>query len=230
VKHRLPARYDRPPASLFAAEISSVLRPDLSILDVGSGRDPALAPGRRPPGTRYVGLDVSGAELARAPAGSYDEVLAADVAERVPGLAGAFDLALSSQAFEHVRHLNRAMANIREYLREGGRLVALLSGRFSVNAVLNGALPAGVAGRLMRLLLDRDPETVFAAYYDRCYASALAELMRPWSEAAVTPLFQGGAYFNFALPARSAYLAYENWAARSGRVNLATHYLIVSKR
>jgi hypothetical protein len=122
------------------------------------------------------------------------------------------------------------MANLRAYLRPGGRMVALLSGRFSINAMLNVLLPRGVAMWLMRRLLGRDPESVFPAYYDSCYATGLAEVMKPWSEVEVTPLFQGGAYFNFALPLRSVYFKYENWACRSSHTNLATHYRIVALR
>jgi hypothetical protein len=82
----------------------------------------------------------------------------------------------------------------------------------------------------MRHLLRRDPESVFPAHYDRCYASALAPLLAGWSESDVRPLFQGGAYLNFALPLRDAYFAYESWACRTGRANLATHYLVVARR
>lgn len=227
---RVPARYDIPPAELFAAEIRSLLRPGLRILDVGSGRRPVLAPAERPPGARYVGLDLSAVELAAAPPGSYDEAIAADVAARETELEGQFDLAVSGQVFEHVRPLHRALVNVHDYLRPGGGMVALLSGRYSINGVLNTLLPAGVAVRLMRRLLHREPGSVFPAYYDSCYESALVKLLAPWSQARVTPLFQGGAYFNFALPLRSAYFVYENWAERSGRANLATHYVIVALR
>ena len=230
MSEHIPARYDRPPADLFAAAINSILRPNSSILDVGSGRRPALAPADRPAGTRYVGLDLSASELALAPHGSYDVTIAADVAERRAGMTQQFDLIVSWQVLEHVQFLERAVSNLRDYLRPGGQMVALLSGRFSVNAVLNQLVPAAAATWLMQRLLRRDPETVFAAHYDRCYAKALGELMRPWSEAEVIPLFQGGAYFNFFLPLRSAYFAYENWAWRSSHDDLATHYLILSRR
>jgi SAM-dependent methyltransferase len=230
VSGRIPARYDTPPAELFEAEIRSVLRPNLRILDVGSGRRPALAPADRPPATYYVGLDLSAVELAAAPSGSYDETVAADLAQRVAGLEGQFDLALSWQVLEHVRPLDRALENVRAYLRPGGRMVALSSGRFSINGILNVLVPSGLAVWLMRRLLGRDPDSVFPAHYDSCYAGALAELLTPWSEAELTPLFQGGAYFNFAPPLRSMYFRYESWAWRSGHANLATHYKIVTVR
>jgi SAM-dependent methyltransferase len=227
---RIPSRYDTPPASLFDASIRSVLGPNLRILDVGSGRRPALASADRPPGTRYVGLDLSAAELAAAPIGSYDETITCDLVERREELESRFDLILSCQVLEHVRPLDRALSNLRAYLRPGGQMIALLSGRFSINGVLNVVIPAWLAAWLMQRLLRRDPETVFPAHYDSCYASALADRLQPWSAAEVVPLFQGGAYFNFALPLRAAYFVYENWAWRSGHANLATHYLVSSRR
>ena len=226
----VPQRYDRHPAQLFDDAVQALLRPGMAILDVGSGRRPALAPATRPAGCRYAGLDVSARELALAPAGSYETHVVADVATPVPQLRGGFDLVLSWQVLEHVADTERALANMRAYLRPGGSLVALLSGRFSAFGILNAALPARLGVVLMQRLLRRDPESVFPAHYDRCHASALTRLLASWPRAEVRPIFQGGAYFNFALPLRSAYLAYENWAWRSGRANLATHYLLVCRR
>ncbi len=227
---RIPARYDRHPADLFAAAVAAQLRPGLDILDVGSGRRPALEPAARPSGSRYAGLDLSAAELERAPAGSYTDVVVSDITVRVPALEGGFDLVLSWQVLEHVRHLDRALENLHAYLRPGGRMIAVLSGRFSAFGLLNAVLPGKLGAALMRRLLRRDPETVFPAYYDGCYAGALSGLLARWSSAAITPLFQGGSYFNFSPRLRAAYFVYEDWACGSGRANLATHYLIVARR
>ena len=226
----VPARYDRHPSELFAEAVHANLRPGLDILDVGSGRRPALEPAARPAGSRYAGLDISATELELAPSGSYSDHVVADITEPVPALRGQFDLIVSWQVLEHVRHTDRALANLHDYLRPGGRLVAILSGRFSIFGMLNTVVPARTGVWLMQHLLRRDPESVFPAHYDRCSASALTRVLRGWSEAEVRPIYQGGSYFNFCLPLRSAYFGYENWAERSGRANLATHYLIVSER
>ena len=226
----IPERYDRHPTTLFADAIRTELRAGMSILDVGSGRRPALAPDARPPDCAYAGLDVSRAELELAPPGSYGEHVVADVTAPVPALRERFDLVVSLQVLEHVPDTARALANMREYLVPGGRLVALLSGRFSVFGVINSAIPARLGVLLMKHLLRRDPDSVFPAYYDCCHAAALHELLAPWRRADVIPIYQGGAYFNFALPLRAAYFTYENWAARGGHANLATHYLLVCER
>ncbi len=226
----VPARYDRHPSELFADAVRSQLRPGMAILDVGSGRRPALAPPARPPDCEYAGLDVSARELELAPAGSYATHVVADVTTPVALLRDRFDLIVSWQVLEHVSDTDRALANMRGYLRPGGRLVALLSGRFSAFGMLNAALPPRLGVVLMRRLLRRDPDSVFAAHYDRCHATALRDALTPWTRADVVPLFQGGAYFNFSRRLRAAYFVYEDWAWRSGRANLATHYLLVCER
>ena len=226
----IPERYDRHPSTLFADAVRAELRAGISILDVGSGRRPALAPDARPPGCVYAGLDVSRAELELAPPGSYGEHVVADVTAPVAALRERFDLIVSWQVLEHVPDTARALANMREYLVPGGRLVALLSGRFSVFGVVNSVIPARLGVLLMKHLLRRDPDSVFPAHYDCCHAGALHELLAPWRHAEVIPIYQGGAYFNFALPLRAAYFTYENWAARGGHANLATHYLLVCER
>jgi len=227
---RIPPRYDYHPADQFADAIRARLRPEIDILDVGSGRRPAIPRAARPAGCRYVGLDISAAELARASAGSYSETVVADVSAALPELTGRFDLLVSWQVLEHVANLEHALANMHSYLRPGGALVAVLSGRLSLFGVVNRLVPGPLATWTLRTLLGRDPETVYTAYYDRCDHRGLTELLASWRIARVTPIYQGGAYFNFSKPIRAAYLSYENWAVNSGRANLATHYLVVAER
>jgi hypothetical protein len=78
----------------------------------------------------------------------------------------------------------------------------------------------------MQRFLGRDPESVFPAWYDRCYYSALARMAEHWSAWEVVPRYRGTGYLSFAPVLQRAYLVYENWAERSGHPNLATHYLV----
>ena len=163
----IPPRYDRHPAQLFDDAVQGLLRPGMAILDVGSGRRPARPPPARPPDCRYAGLDVSARELALAPPGSYETHVVADVATPVQTLRGGFDLVLSWQVLEHVVDTERALANMHAYLRPGGSLVALLSGRFSAFGILNAALPAQLGVELGRRLERRGPASVDPAHNDR---------------------------------------------------------------
>lgn len=184
----------------------------------------------RPPGCVYVGLDLSAHELARAPAGSYDETVVSDVTARQPHLRDSFDLIVSWQVLEHVRPLDATLDALRSYLRPGGHLVAFLSGRFSVFGVANLILPTRAGARIVAALMRRDADTVFPAYYDRCYAKALSRMLEPWSTARVEAHWGAAVYFDRVPPLQRAYVAYEDWARRTARDNLATHYLLSARR
>jgi SAM-dependent methyltransferase len=225
-----PQRYQEPWLEPFTSRCLAGLDPGAHILDIGGGRRPSLAPADRPPGCRYVGFDASAQQLALAGPGAYDELRVGSATEHVPGFEGAFDLVTSWQTLEHVRPVEAALANARSYLRVGGRFVALVSGTFAVFAIAGRLVPHSVARAVMKRLLDREPETVFPAHYNRCWHGTLVKLLEPWSHAEVIPLYRAGGYFAFSDTLARAYLAYENWAEGRQLRNLATHYLIDAVR
>ena len=226
----LPERYDDFWLAPFHAEIERHLRPGVRVLDVGSGAEPTIPPAKRPEGTRYVGLDIARAELDRAPSGSYDETIVADLTQRVPGLDESFDLVVSFQVLEHIRPLDEALANMRRYLEPGGAMVSRLSGGRSVSALLNRAVPHAAAVWLETKFRERDPQSIFPAHYDRCTSSELREMLGSWSEVRVIPQHTGALYFGFIPPLQALYLGYEEWAWRNRRNDVAVYYIVTARR
>lgn len=223
----LPERYAEDWLSLFHNAVAPCLFAGMSILDVGSGRTPTLDPGARPAGCRYVGLDLSASELEAAGPGAYDDVLVGDIADPdLPLPADEYDLALSWQVLEHVTSLEASLSNIRRSLAPGAHFVAQLSGGRSAVALANRVVPGSIAKPAMARLLGRDPHSVFEAPYDRCTFDDLNVMLSDWTQATITPRFRSAAYFGFLPPAQWVYLKYEDWTLRTGRRNLATHYLI----
>lgn len=228
----LPARYQTPWREPYEAAIAVRLKPDNSVLDIGSGRNPSIDKEMRPSGVTYVGLDLSAGELAAADPGAYDEAVVSDITQPVPDLQGRFDLAVSWQVLEHVRPLDHAIENIATYLRPGGTLVALFSGTWSAFGVANKLIPDRVGSELVGRVMRRknSDRPVFPAHYDRCYDSALRRLFADWGAVRIEPYFRGATYFHFAPPLQRLYLAYENLISRRPMPNLATHYLVVATR
>jgi SAM-dependent methyltransferase len=229
-----PDRYRRRPDAGpegFHRRVAEALAPGCAVLDLGSGSQPTVAPDARPAGCVYVGLDVSAAELRRAPAGSYDETVVSDAALRRAELEGRFDLAISLFALEHVEDLERTLANTAAYLRRGGRFLAYLSGRNSAASALNRALPAPLSATLVERLTGRDRETIHRARYDRCTYRQLRELLGDrWTEREVVACYWGEKYFRFSRPLHAAYCVYEEAVSSADRRQLATHYLIGAVR
>jgi SAM-dependent methyltransferase len=228
----LPERYRRPWRGGFDAAIDERLGPGISILDIGSGRHPAIAPADRPPDCSYCGLDISLSELDEAGPGAYDEKVEADVAVRRADLCDRFDLAVSWQVLEHVADIEATIDNVHAYLRPGGRFVALFSGGRSLFGLINRALPDRIGSKIVDRTMKRTEQNipVFPAHYDRCIASRLNPMFAAWAAYELTPLYNGASYFDFLPPLRSLYLAYENSIERRGAVDLATHYLVVADR
>jgi SAM-dependent methyltransferase len=177
-----------------------------------------------------VGLDISETELALAPAGAYDEKVVADISQHSPELDDRFDVIVSWQVFEHVESLRPAVANLRRYLRPGGRLVAMLSGRFAAFAVAGRLLPNTVGSRVASRILRVKEDDVFPTRYDQCYSSALERLFADWSSLKLEPQYRGAVYFRGLGPLLPAYVTYESWAERASKANLATHYIVQAKR
>lgn len=215
----------------FRARLEAELRPAVRILDVGGGAQPSLSPDRRPEDCEYVGMDISSEELRKAPPGSYDEQLAADVVQFQPQLEGRFDLVVSWFVLEHVAPLDVALDNMRRYLKPGGVLIAQLAGGRSPSGLINRVVPHSLAKTILKNLLAEDPERVFPAHYDRCWQSALVPMMESnWDDVEVTPLHTGAGYLRFSRLLTGIFIAYEEWAYRGDREDLATYYLIVARR
>jgi len=227
----LPPRYREGWREQFDEIIRRQLRPGITVLDVGSGRNPTILPADRPANVTYVGMDLSADELRFAGQGAYDERVVADLATRIPSLVNTADLAVSWQVLEHVKPLNVALDNVYAYLKPGGTFVAMLSGDRSVFGLVNRALPNAIGKRLVTRSMRRDETSpVFPAHYDRCHETALQVMLSKWSEVEIRALFRGANYFYFSTLLTRAYLGYENAVERAARKNFATHYLVVAKR
>jgi len=231
-KVELPSRYHTRWQDPFEDNIRVRLRGGMTVLDVGSGRKPTLAPTERPANTTYLGLDLSGEELQMAGPGAYDELIVADVTSRVPELVGSVDLAVSWQVLEHVKPLGAALDNLHAYLKPKGALISLFSGRWSAFGVVNRLIPNAIGSRLVERTMNRREinRPVFPAHYDRCTYSALDKMTAEWSDVEIRALFRAATYFRFSRLLTRTYLAYENAVSRAGLSDLATHYLLIAQR
>ena len=227
----LRTRYDRNEHARYVNACLEHLVPEAAVLDVGAGRRPVI-PTEVIKKTYYVALDVDEEELAAAPEGLYKESVVDSVETYHPELEERFDLVTSFYVFEHVQSLTRALENCRRYLHEGGIMVTQFSGRYSYFALANQAIPHGVTKTLGRVLAGRDPHTIFPAFYDKCWYSALEELLKDWSQVSIEPLYTGAGYLGrmpFRL-VRPLYLLYEDWTVREDKRNLASHYLVKARK
>src|SRR5258706_107565 len=84
------------------------LKPGMSIVDIGGGKHPFVPLERkRELRLAVTGVDISAAELAAAPAGSYDRTVVSDCASMDEVSDESIDLVYSRTVAEHVRNPGR---------------------------------------------------------------------------------------------------------------------------
>ena len=224
----LPSRYHEPWVAPFLDRLTGALRPGVRVLDVGSGARPTIPRDLRPERCVYVGLDISPDELRRAEVGDYDEILVGDICTRLHATEGRFDLVLSWQVLEHVPSMRDALATQHAALVPGGRMIAMLSGGWSMHALGARIVPYRMSTWLQQHLLGTPPEDKFPTRYDACTSRALRRLLADggWASWEIVPRYRAGIYLSFSRPLQRVYVAYESWAVRGAKANLATHYIV----
>lgn len=225
---RLPARYGYRMQDVFLERLRPLLVPGVSILDVGAGRSPTLAPADRPADCRYLGLDISGAELDAAGPDAYDGAYVHDIVDPLDGLTD-LDVIISWQVLEHVSSLPHALANLHRLLRPGGTLLAQLSGSFAAFALAARVIPHRLRVKAMARYLGHAEEQKFPTHFDHCHARALRRLLSDWDSSELVPFYRGAPYFSFSRPLQRLYLGYENFIESRSVNDLATHYLIIAR-
>lgn len=158
--------------------LPSLLKPGQRVLDVGGGKHPAIPlQTKQELGLRVVGLDISEAELAQAPAGAYDAIVVGDIA--AVSIPGKYDLVFSRTVFEHVADTQAAVANLASVLVPGGVTAHVMPCRNAPFAILNRSLGNGMARRLLFAIHPHKQENSgFRAYYRECTPARLSRIFR----------------------------------------------------
>lgn len=217
---------------LYEQRLEEAMRKEtpLVVVDAGAGKESRFVR-RRDPGSaaRVVGLDVSEDELALN--GDVDEKLVVDAAAGLPFEDGSVDILTSNALLEHLPDVEAFVAHSARVLRPGGRWLHLFTSKFAPFAIVNQLLPPAVAGRILDVLFpqQREDGTIgFRGHYDRCYASALRELLEAhgFDVVAIHPSYSQSYYFNFLVPLFLLSATYEEVVARLGATNLAAYLLV----
>jgi SAM-dependent methyltransferase len=179
------------------------IRPGIVIYDIGGGKQPFLsAQAKSDLKARVIGLDVSAAELALAPSGSYDATIVADIQD-FRGTEKA-DLAICQAVLEHIPRVDAALAAISTLLKPGGYAVVFVPCENAAFAILNRILPENLKRRILFSAFPEARESQgFRSYYDHCTPSALTRLAAAHGLTAVElKTYYSSGYFRAFFPAQ----------------------------
>ncbi len=177
------------------------LFPEAVVYDFGGGKHPLISRDIKTRlGLRVIGVDISAAELAAAPAGCYDRTDCADVLTYSG--SGAADVVVCQALLEHVRDVEQALGSIAATLKPGGVGLVFVPSRNAAFARLNMVLPQGLKRAVLHGLFPGSREKQgFPAFYDRCTPAAMSgAATRQGLEVAERKLYFQSKYFSFFLP------------------------------
>lgn len=236
-ENRLPARFKRHIQTLYKYKAAELInrRPGQVVLDIGGGKECPFLPFLDAPRHHLIiALDVSAEELRRNR--QLENKIVADAASHgFPFREGSADLVVSRSVVEHIRDNVMFFANCASVLRPGGTMVHAFPGRFAPFALINQLLPNQLARRLVGYLHPdwREEDNYgFPAFYDRCYFSALQNLLdrNGFNNCRYDFLYYQSVYFNFLFPLYLLMLAYDLIAWTLRIRNLASGVVVTAER
>lgn len=114
-------------AMYYARKLGGVLREGAMVLDLGCGTGVSLDLFREAaPGARWIGVDIEHSPEVDARTRDDGEFRTFD-GVNIPADSGSIDLIYSRQVFEHVRHPEPLLSDIRRVLKPGGSFVGSTS-------------------------------------------------------------------------------------------------------
>ena len=177
------------------------LKPNLRVYDVGGGKNPYLGlDDKQRLNAHVIGFDIDQGELERAPDGTYDGVVCADISS-YRGNQEA-DVVICQALLEHVRDVESAFAAISSCLKPGGQALLFVPSRNAVFARLNILLPQGLKKALLHTVFPNTRrDQGFPAYYDNCTPNDFKRMAAANNLSLVEArYFYKSSYFSFLFP------------------------------
>jgi SAM-dependent methyltransferase len=234
---RLPTAFKRHIQTVYKYHAADLInrRSGQIVLDIGGGKECPFLPYVGAPSSHLViTLDISEEELRRNHQLAC-KVVADAASHDLPLRDGSFDVVVSRSVVEHIRDNAAFFENCAHVLRPGGVMFHAFPGRYAPFSLMNQVLPNWFARRLVAALHPewREEDNYgFLAFYNRCYFSAVQELLdrNGFTNARFDFLYYQSVYFDFFFPLFILMLGYDLMASAIGIRNLASGILVTAER
>lgn len=219
--------YDKTVAHYMNAESGQI------VVDIGGGKSCRFARYRNPDANaRIIAVDICGDEMRENE--DVDEKRVGDVTKTLPLERGEANLVVSCWLLEHLESLEDFVSESGRVLESGGYFIHLFPSKFAPFALINQALPRGVAKRILNFVVPESKRlSGFPAYYDNCCYSSIVPLMEKHGFEVVDArpgYHQQSTYFNFFVPVFLINALYEMAAQALGMKNLCAYILLVARK
>ena len=164
----------RHPYRHFEDLLASLLDKSSVVLDVGCGREFAMAPFLCELAAEVHGVD----PVAEPGAAKCCAFLTRSGAERLPYRDETFNVVASRCVLEHLQVPVRAVHEFRRVLKPDGRIVFLTPNRYDYVSLVAMAVPNALHGRIMGALEGREESDTFPTYYRANSARQIRRIAR----------------------------------------------------
>lgn len=237
VEKLLPSAFTRHIQTAYKYSVAETVnqRTGQVVVDIGGGKEcPFLAYLDAPRTQLIVALDCSETELRHNPHLAH-KVVADAAAKGFPFRDGSVDVLVSRAVVEHIRDNAAFFENCAAALPPGGRIIHAFSGKYAPFALLNQVLPNELTRSLIGYLHPQWREEGnygFLAFYNRCYCSAVEELLHRngFANVRFTLFYYQSIYFTFFFPLYLLMLGYDLIASALGIRNLASGIIVSAER
>lgn len=213
------------------AKLSELLEPGMSVVDLGSGSNPAIPlEEKRRLGLHVIGVDIRQDALDAAPAGGYDEAVCGDA--ETFSRAGVADLVISRALAEHLRHPEKMFQRTWELLKDGGETLHFIPNRHAVFAHLNRIIPERTKRSLLHTIYPLSRGHLgFEAFYRSCTPAGIRSILEGigFRDIHITPYFCSN-YFVAYLPAHAAMLGWQMTAMGLRASELCENFIVYARK
>lgn len=231
ISHWAEARGRRDGWYELPERLAALLRPGITVVDLGSGRNPAIPlEDKKRLGLHVIGVDISAEALQAAPEGGYDEIVCAD-AERFTRREVA-DLVISRALAEHLEEPEKMFQRTWELLKEGGETLHFIPNRHAFFAHLNRVAPEGLKRKLLHTLYPLSRGHMgFPAFYNSCTPATIRSILEGigFQEVAVDAYYCSN-YFVALLPAHVAMVGWQLAAMNLGASELCENFIVYGRK
>lgn len=205
---------------------------DLTVLDIGSGKHPTISANmKKQKNLINIGMDIDEKELKAAPEGVYDQVIVADMTQKLDqDIKG--DLVLSRALLEHVPDSRAVLQNMYDLLNEKGTLVFFAPCKNAVYARLNMLLPDKFSYWLLKTCWpEKIHELGFKPYYNNCTPAKMEKMLEEIGfEIVEKEIFYASRYFEVVFPVHILWRLYQVIIKTLGLTELSEGFVFVARK
>jgi len=198
-------------------------RAEKVILDIGCGRNPWMLRSRAEGFAKCIGIDPEVEPLC-----DGNITLMKGSAYALPLADNSVDVVTSVNVLEHLEHPRKAFAECKRVLRPNGLLLLITPNKLFPPLFAAQSIPHQLRQKLLKMLLGRDEDTVYPAYYRANTSRTLRKMLisTGFSVLSTEHVSEQPIYFEFSATCYCLWTLFDRFCLRHKPFWRLRHYIV----